>query len=141
MTNNQKELSLKIIGFLKKRGLSNREEIAKHIGEVYHNSKFINIIETLVDLNLIRPIKSNVYKLTPEGERFESFEKLEEENSLQIRLAKSNLEANEFQKQMAIKNEIKEKSNRRLMRISIAVGILSIISIVTQVVIAILQAE
>jgi hypothetical protein len=42
---------------------------------------------------------------------------------------------------MAIKNEIKEKSNRRLMRISIAVGILSIISIVTQVVIAILQAE
>lgn len=141
MDNNQKEKLIKTIEFLKKVKLSNREEIAKNINEVYHTAKFINIIETLVDYGLIRQTKLNVYKITPDGERFESFEKLEEENSLQIRLAKSNLEANEFQKQMAIKNELKEKSNRRLMRISIAVGILSIISIVTQVVIAILQAE
>ena len=119
MDNNQKEKLIKTIEFLKKVKLSNREEIAKRIGEQYHSAKFVNIVETLVDYGIIRQTKLNVYKITPNGERFESFEKLEEENSLQIRLAKSNLEANEFQKKIAKRNTI-------AMWLNIAIGALNV---------------
>ena len=141
MTEKHKEIATKIILLLKNKGLVPRFEIANHVNIGQYKNDLSTVLETLKEDGLISETGNHIYKITTKGSMFESFEKLEEEMSLETRLAKSNLEANEFQKQMAIKNEIKEKSNRRLMRISIAVGIVSIISIVIQVVIAILQAE
>lgn len=132
---------IKIIDYLKTRQIANRQDIAKYINVEWHSGKMLAMLSSLENDGLITKVKTNVYSISSKGEKFESFEKLEENELWQIRLAQSNIEANELQKQMAIKNEIKEMSNRRLMRISIAVGIVSIISIVVQVVIAIWQAK
>lgn len=92
------------------------------------------MLETLVDYGLIRSTKNDVYKITPKGEKFESFEKLEENESLQMKFAKSNIEANELQKNIAEQNAKKEKRNEITTWINIAVGIINLGIIIWQLV-------
>ena len=108
-------------------------DIATSIKVDNSTSDFEVVINYLIDLKLIKDHGNLNYMITPEGSRFNSFEEFEEEKSLPIKLAKSNIEANKFQKQMAIKNEKKEKLNRQLMRINIAVGIVIFVFTLIQV--------
>lgn len=141
MDNTRKEQYAKIIELLKKKPIANREDISKCIGEQWHSGKMLAILSRLESDGFIRQVKNHVYSITTKGEKFESFDKIEEDESWQIRLAKSNIEANELQKSIAEKNEQNEKINRRLMRTTIAVGIATIVAILIQILSIVITIE
>jgi len=130
---NKTELT-KIIDYLKLRPFANKKDIAKAVGESWHSGKFKAMLETLVDYNLIREIKTDTYKITPDGEKFESFEKLDEDKNWEVRLAKSNIEANVFQKTMA-------RKNHTWMIVNIIATTILCLSTVLQVLSSIIQTE
>lgn len=121
-----------IIKFLKAKKISNMEQIAKQVGETWHSGIFKYTLESLVDHGLIKSTKPKVYMITPKGEEFESFDKLYEDKDWQIKLAKSNIEANELQKTIATKNEKKGKRNEVAMWLNIAIGIANAILLAWQ---------
>lgn len=128
---NKTEL-IKIVDYLIARPLANRKDIAKAVGEIWHSGKFVAMLETLSDYELIRSTKTDVYKITSKGEKFESFNKLEEDESWQIKLAKSNIESNELQKKIAEENAKKEKRNEIATWINVAVGLINLAIIIWQ---------
>ena len=125
---------VEIIKYLKRKPIANKQDIAKEIGESWSNGKFKAMLETLIDYKLIREIKTDTYKITPEGEKFESFEKLEEDKNWEVRLAKSNIEANEFQKTMA-------RKNHTWMIVNIIATTILCLATVLQVLSSIIQTE
>lgn len=135
---NKTEL-IKIIDYLKTRPIANRKDIAKAIDESWHSGKFKAMLETLIDYKLIREIKTDTYKITPDGEKFESFEKLDEDKNWEIKLAKSNIEANKLQKENFEFLKRKERLNRKLMIITIIVGVATVISTITHIILLVLQ--
>ena len=69
----------KIINILKiKRELSSKD-IAKHLGEEWHNGKFKALLNYLEECDYIKNTKSYNYTITPKGDEFESFDKKEQD--------------------------------------------------------------
>jgi len=64
-----------------------------------------------------------------------------EKENIEIELAKSNLEANKRNMEMAARNEKNEMTNRKLMRINIAVGLTIIAATLIQVLLFVLSKK
>lgn len=132
MDKNLKEKYIKIIEFLKQRRESNIKDIAKYVGDEWHSGVFKAILSYLSDYGYIKNTQSSTYVITPIGDKFESFEKTKEDESWAIRLAKSNIEANELQKTIALKNESDRKANKTYTWINIGIGIINLVLLAIQ---------
>lgn len=139
MTDDQEKIALKIISFLKGKGLTNQSDIASHVGTGPFKNNLLTAIETLKEEGIISEPRHQTYKITSYGARFESFEKHNEDNSLQIRLAKSNIEANELQKIIAERNELNETKNRNHRFTNTVVSIILCLLTAIQVILLIRQ--
>ena len=140
MTEEQEKISIKIISFLKVKGLVNQSDIASHVGTGPFKNNLLTAIETLKEEGIISEPRHQIYKITSYGSTFESFEKHNENNSLQIRLAKSNIEANELQKIIAERNELNERKNRKHSLTNTVVSIILCLLTAIQVILLIRQS-
>lgn len=92
----------------------------------------IAITKIMGDLKLIESISSN-YRLTKDGWEFTSFGDLEQKEAqqkelgkLELELAKSNIEANQLNREVAARNQKNEKSNNIATWINVGIGVLNI---------------
>ncbi len=102
-----------------------------------HNSR-LSIGRILIDdLNLLDRIGTTSVRLTNKGWEFESFEKIEKENTdkakLELDLAKSNLESNKLNKEIAERNIKTEKRNIVFTWINIGIGVINLVLIAWQI--------
>ena len=112
MNNEQKEIAEKIISMmkLKKNGFTTIKDISSlEINPLLRN----NILDYLKNHYHLITKQGDYYKLTPKGYDFDSFKKLQKEieddleyKNLEIKLAKSNIEANKINKRNNIVNYI-----------------------------------
>ena len=120
MNKKQEKIAEKLIEFLKSSdGLSSMEKLFKHVPEISPMKDRYMVIGGLKEINLIKDISSGIYGLTEDGWKFESFEKLEIDNSLEKRLTESNIRANEL-------NIVNAKYNRIATVINIIIGTINI---------------
>jgi len=123
----QEKITVEIIKYLKtKGGVSTRQDIMNSIQNINSGWNHHTVIGSLKDLNLIDNIGDSAYRLTDNGWRFESFEKLMYEKRLNIDLAESNIEANKLNKKNSGFNKI-------ATIINVIIGILNAILIVWQI--------
>jgi len=127
MTTKQEEIALKIISFLKQRGLINRNDIAQEIKEDSFENNFSTAIEYLKEEKLITEPDHHLYKITLEGSSFVSFEKLKEERSLQIQLAKSNIEANKLNAINSAQNKKDRSFNKTFLIVNAIFALINIL--------------
>lgn len=85
------------------------------------------------DLKLIDRVGDHGYRLNMKGWEFKSFEEIEklekakqEKEILELELAKSNIEANTLNREIAIQNRKNERHNRKATYINILIGLLNI---------------
>ncbi len=131
MNNTIKKQQEQIIIFLKASREANRKDIGKQIGEQQYSDKLKAHLNYLVQGGYIKRQSTDEYSITPYGDKFVSFEEEIENEKLAIRLAKSNIEANEFQKQMT-------RKNHKWMIVNIVIGSILCLSTVIQVLLTIL---
>lgn len=132
MNKQQQKIAIKIISVLKNNGVKSKNDIATNIKADNSSSDFDVVMDYLLDEGLIKEHSHLSYMIAPDGRRFESFEKLEEDKLLPIRLARSNIEANILNKKIADRNEKREHRNEIAMWINIVVGIINITAIAFQ---------
>jgi predicted transcriptional regulator len=114
-----------IIALLKKYGEANRKDIGKYIGDEQYSDKLKSYLNYLESGKYIQKLSEEIYRITPKGERFVSFAQEIENEELEIRLAKSNIEANELQKRNSKRNNV-------AMWINLFVGIINLGIIILQ---------
>jgi DNA-binding transcriptional ArsR family regulator len=141
MTVLQEEIALKIISFLKEHNIKSKNEIATAIEADNSSSNFSIVMKLLLDEKLIIEYDHLNFYISPEGRRFESFKKLEDEKTLPIRLAESNIKANELQKIIADRNEENVIKNRKINRFNTVVAIILCLATIAQVLLLILSKE
>lgn len=124
-----KDEYLATINLLKEKRTLNRKDIAKVFGEECHNGYFKAKLSYLTNSGYLNH-DGNSYTITQKGDALVSLDKIEENETWQIRLAKSNIEANEFQKTMSKKNHawmvINVVSTLILMSIAAIQGLLKV---------------
>ncbi|WP_139249772.1 hypothetical protein [Mariniphaga anaerophila] len=127
MNPDQQKIALKVIYYLKKRGgISNLNDIIKNVKELEKDYNKIPIMEGLKDYELIANTNSSStsYRLSAKGHEFETWDKFFFEKSLEIKLAKSNIEANELQKRYSNFNKTFLILNAVFAAINILIAIL-----------------
>jgi len=114
-------------------------------GGLIYNQEFTSLFDTnhnqrmsigriiIDDLKLIDRVGTNGYRLNIKGWEFKSFEEIEktekakqEKEILELKLAKSNIEANTLNREIAIQNKKNERHNRKTTYINILIGLLNI---------------
>ncbi|WP_319481985.1 hypothetical protein [uncultured Draconibacterium sp.] len=89
------QMATMVIDLMKQNnGSMTKSNLSKSIKDL-ENNRF-PVIGGLKDIGLIVDLGSYSYRLTDKGWKFESFEKLNYESSIEIRLAESNIKANKL---------------------------------------------
>ena len=101
----------------------------------------IAITKMMGDLHLIESVGNHAYRLTLKGWEFTSFEELDQKEAqekefgkLEFELAKSNIEANKLNKEIAERNRKNEITNSFATWINVGFGLLNLILLIWQLI-------